>query len=103
MRNLVANFYSQTIQEVLADFAFQEDYPFCPDFLELAEAHNIRSLGEIIYGVYVLRSKLDRLNPYDKRQWADFMVTNSALKDHMFMAKQVHKLAQEHNMPRLVV
>jgi len=103
MTNLVANFYSQTIQEVLADFAFQEDYPFCPDFLELAEAHNIRSLREIMYGVYVLRAKLDRLNPYDKSQWADFVVTNGALKDHVFMAKQVHKLAQEQNVPRLVV
>ena len=103
MTNLVANFYSQTVQEVLADFAFQEDYPFCPDFLELAEAHNIRSLGEIMYKIYVLRSKLNRLNPYDKSQWADFTVTNGALKDHVFMAKQVDKLAQEHDVPRWAV
>ena len=94
MRNLVANFYSQTVQEVLADFAFQEDYPFCPDFLELAEAYNIRSLGEIMYGIRVLRAKLDRLNPQDKGEWAEYKVTQAALKDHMFMSKQVDKLAE---------
>ena len=94
MRNLVANFYSQTIQEVLADFAFQEDYPFCPDFLETAEAHNIRSLGEIMYGARVLRGKLDRLNPDDPREWADYKVTKANWKDHAFMAIQVDKLAE---------
>ena len=94
MRNLVANFYSQTVQEVLADFAFQEDYPFCPDFLELAEAHNIRSLGEIVYGIRTLRAKLDRLNPQDKGEWADYKVTKAALKDHVFMSKQVDELAK---------
>ena len=94
MRNLVANFYSQTVQEVLADFAFQEDYPFCPDFLELTEAHNIRSLGEIMYGARVLRDKLDRLNPDNPREWADYKVTEANWKDHAFMAIQVDKLAE---------
>lgn len=94
MRNLVANFYSQTVQEVLADFAFQEDYPFCPDFLELAEAHNIRSLGEIMYGARTLRAKLDRLNPNDPGEWADYKVTEANWKDHAFMAVQVDKFAE---------
>lgn len=94
MSNLVANFYSQTIQEVLADFAFQEDYPFCPDFLELAEAHNITSLGEIMYMARVLRAKLDRLNPNDPEEWADYKVTEANWKDHAFMAIQVNKLAE---------